>query len=521
IEELKNRLLALRNLQPDSSLVATPRWVVLASRQDIDEAIGIARYYRRYFKSPRVMRSDRGWYAIVVGPEHIASIETFRAQLPKWQTIPTDAYLSSGSHYLEDVWHSQNPVLADGSLERDQQQAIVKYGDLTVLIRRGVGPPDQAVPTVVGSMSGESKFYLKGDASLGGNAAARIVYLNKSSPSPQVIVTSFSGGAHCCTTVNIATTDSEGVWRVMNGGTWDGDSGYNLEVNEDGAVELANIDNSFLYAFDCYACSFALVKIFQLEGTKLLNVTRAPALRRRLLQDLADIEYAAQMAPDLWHSNGYLAGWVAAKALVGQFEDAWQRMLANYKRDSGWLMTECANGAATCPPNLQRHLTFPGALRRHLLKNGYIDEATALAVAQPNEEVPIAKAAAATVAPKPAIPSKPTEIITGTGYAVNVNGTFVTNAHVVKGCTSIVVAAEGYRGAAQVLAIDSPNDLAALFTGRAVKTAASLRLDVRLGEEVAVFGYPLNGLLSTSGNFTLGNITATSGLRDDTRMIQI
>jgi len=306
----------------------------------------------------------------------------------------------------------------------------------------------------------------------------------------------------------------------MNG-TWDGDGGYNLEVNEDGAVELANIDNSFLYAFDCYACSFALVKIFQLEGTKLLNVTRAPALRRRLLQDLADIEYAAQMAPDLWHSNGYLAGWVAAKALVGQFEDAWQRMLANYKRDSGWLMTECANGAATCPPNLQRHLTFPGALRRHLLKNGYIDEATALAVAQPNEEVPIAKAAAATVAPKPAIPSKPTEIITGTGYAVNVNGTFVTNAHVVKGCTSIVVAAEGYRGAAQVLAIDSTNDLAALFTGRAVKTAASLRLDVRLGEEVAVFGYPLNGLLSTSGNFTLGNITATSGLRDDTRMIQI
>jgi S1-C subfamily serine protease len=44
---------------------------------------------------------------------------------------------------------------------------------------------------------------------------------------------------------------------------------------------------------------------------------------------------------------------------------------------------------------------------------------------------------------------------------------------------------------------------------------------VRLGEMVAAFGYPWRGLLSTTGNFTLGNVTSLTGLRDDTRYLQI
>jgi serine protease Do len=52
-------------------------------------------------------------------------------------------------------------------------------------------------------------------------------------------------------------------------------------------------------------------------------------------------------------------------------------------------------------------------------------------------------------------------------------------------------------------------------------TFASFRSGVRLGEGVAAFGFPLAGLLATSGNFTLGNVTAVAGLGDDTRILQI
>jgi serine protease Do len=48
-----------------------------------------------------------------------------------------------------------------------------------------------------------------------------------------------------------------------------------------------------------------------------------------------------------------------------------------------------------------------------------------------------------------------------------------------------------------------------------------MRTSIRLGESVASFGYPLANVLSSSGNFALGNITALAGLGDDSRYLQI
>ena len=40
-------------------------------------------------------------------------------------------------------------------------------------------------------------------------------------------------------------------------------------------------------------------------------------------------------------------------------------------------------------------------------------------------------------------------------------------------------------------------------------------------ETVAAYGYPLPGLLASGGNLTTGNITALSGIGDDSRLLQI
>ncbi len=50
---------------------------------------------------------------------------------------------------------------------------------------------------------------------------------------------------------------------------------------------------------------------------------------------------------------------------------------------------------------------------------------------------------------------------------------------------------------------------------------AALRFGVRLGETVEAFGYPLSQVLASSGNFTIGNVTALAGLGDDSRFYQI
>jgi serine protease Do len=72
-----------------------------------------------------------------------------------------------------------------------------------------------------------------------------------------------------------------------------------------------------------------------------------------------------------------------------------------------------------------------------------------------------------------------------------------------------------------LIAKDPTNDLALLKVEAQPQYVAALRSDVRLGENVEAFGYPLANILATSGNFTTGNITALAGLGDDSRFFQI
>jgi hypothetical protein len=86
------------------------------------------------------------------------------------------------------------------------------------------------------------------------------------------------------------------------------------------------------------------------------------------------MEYSADRARELWRSNGFLGGWVAAKALVGQFDYAWARMLVSYDRNSDWSLEECTTGAPLdkCPVGFKKRSSFPEALRKHLIADGYI-----------------------------------------------------------------------------------------------------------------------------------------------------
>jgi S1-C subfamily serine protease len=66
----------------------------------------------------------------------------------------------------------------------------------------------------------------------------------------------------------------------------------------------------------------------------------------------------------------------------------------------------------------------------------------------------------------------------------------------------------GQEVSANIVAKDKTNDLAILTTSINPTAVPALRKQPRLGEAVYVFGFPLTGLLSTSGNFTSGSITA-------------
>ena len=110
----------------------------------------------------------------------------------------------------------------------------------------------------------------------------------------------------------------------------------------------------------------------------------------------------------------------------------------------------------------------------------------------------------------------------GTGFFVSDKGHILTNHHVIEGCTKIDVTRIGQASvSARLIASDKTNDLAILSSEVRFSDVPPLYVRARIGDSVYVYGYPLSGLLATTGNFTVGNITATAGLSDDSRMLQI
>jgi uncharacterized protein len=109
----------------------------------------------------------------------------------------------------------------------------------------------------------------------------------------------------------------------------------------------------------------------------------------------------------------------------------------------------------------------------------------------------------------------------GTAFFVTPDGKALTNAHVVRGCSEVSMITGGETHPARVLARDERNDLALIATDLHPERSAVWRLQVRQGEDIAVYGFPLPGALASGGNVTIGIVTALAGMRDDSRFLQI
>lgn len=116
-------------------------------------------------------------------------------------------------------------------------------------------------------------------------------------------------------------------------------------------------------------------------------------------------------------------------------------------------------------------------------------------------------------------PAKRMRVSSGTGFYVTNDGYLVTNHHVVADCARL---ARGDGTPVELVAADGKNDLA-LLKGPPVADAARLRVapDAMQGEAVLTYGYPLQGVLSSSGQLGAGMVSALAGLRDHGGHLQI
>jgi hypothetical protein len=183
----------------------------------------------------------------------------------------------------------------------------------------------------------------------------------------EVIVETFSGGAHCCTNTFIYSWRGDRFQKEEFGFTDGGGVGFD-DLDGDGTIELVSRDQSFYYAYSSYAFSFPPSQIFSLRQGKLVETTRnyPRYLRSVLAQMFAAIEELSKDKSD--QINGVLAGYVAQKALLNEADQGWQVLLARYDRSSDWgLAIYNTEGKQT-----GRYRDFPTALSAHLRRRGYI-----------------------------------------------------------------------------------------------------------------------------------------------------
>jgi S1-C subfamily serine protease len=108
----------------------------------------------------------------------------------------------------------------------------------------------------------------------------------------------------------------------------------------------------------------------------------------------------------------------------------------------------------------------------------------------------------------------------GTGFFVTKHGHILTNNHVVDGCKTLTTR-DGK--ALEVIDRDVKADLALLKVDAAPDLVATFRSGPppKQGDAVVAFGFPLPDLLSSEGNVSSGILSATTGLQDDVRFVQI
>jgi hypothetical protein len=201
-------------------------------------------------------------------------------------------------------------------------------------------------------------------------AAARFAEIDAANATSEIVLTTYSGGAHCCSSVKIATKTAEG-WKIVEVGSFDGSGDYVEDADGDGQFEVVTVDNSFLYAFDCYACSYAPLKMFEIKDGVLRDASSDPRFVDRHKSWLEEMRRQAK-EQDALSTAGFLAGEVAIRLMAGEGPAAVRDFEKRAKAAKIEPVLNCPNNAADCADDQRKSTPFATAVKEFLKANGYV-----------------------------------------------------------------------------------------------------------------------------------------------------
>lgn len=214
------------------------------------------------------------------------------------------------------------PNIEAGSGEEETEPASreIALGPLKAALsyrQEGTGDEASTIPVVTVFAGGRQIAALEGEGTGMGDppVSVQIAEIDPGNSSPEVVVSFYTGGAHCCSDTKVISASKDGAsWKTIELGQFDGGPLLASDVAGVGHPVFETRDNAFLYTFGCYACSTAPLKILTIEDGEVKTVSADPRFRP------AQESYLKSMITEVPDEevNGFLAGYVAEKILLGE-----------------------------------------------------------------------------------------------------------------------------------------------------------------------------------------------------------
>ena len=269
-----------------------------------------------------------------------------------------------------------------------------------------------------------------------------------------------------------------------------------------GLPKSGSLTTEMLKSRDCLSGAYAKKRgewIARLVGEAREEALRAPEEHLALQQALQQLGFLSPSPVDGLYARDTrtaIVAWQSARgrAITGLIGDA----------DALAIVREMSAGAQVAAGGIERSQTgFSGG--------------------SSGPKTPVPQVASREEPRSPVAEPRAELAASGTAFAINKNGEFLTNYHVVKSCALVRVRADGVQQHGIVAFTDGRNDLAVVRTRATGVEPLRFRdgKSIRPADGVVALGFPYAGLLATSPQVTTGSVSALAGLHDDSRILQL